>query len=296
MFDFGPCIGDAGACGRQPQPADLGLAVRQRLQEQGFCVLQPDDFAALCELPTQDCAPALQAWNDLPEDRYLKDGGHYRRRRHASFEQTWNPADATSTLMQAPHRPHYQPLTYNALHGGLVRWFEPIGPALLESACWAPMLKGLGRLFRDVGLHQGGAAPGVCASSVDRWCIEAHQFRIDTASGVGLPTPEGAHRDGVNFVAVVLAQRHAIRGGETRVFEHTGPSGVRFTLERPWSALLMDDTRVVHETTPVLALDRDAPGWRDTLVLTWRAGAFMDPPGVSSASARCAYAGGCARD
>jgi hypothetical protein len=28
-------------------------------------------------------------------------------------------------------------------------------------------------------------------------CIEAHQFRIDTAEGIGRPTPEGAHRDGV---------------------------------------------------------------------------------------------------
>lgn len=270
MFDFGPCITDPGACDRQPQPPELALAARQRLAAQGFCVLQAADFAALCDMPAQACAPALDAWNDLPEDRYLKDGGHYRRRRHASFVHTLDPADGMPALVRAPHRAHYQPLTYNALHGGLVRWFEPIGPVLLGAPCWAPMLLGLGRMF--------GALRGV-----DRWFIEAHQFRIDTHEGVGRPTPEGAHRDGVDFVAVVLAQRHAIRGGETRVFDINGPCGVRFTLEQPWSALLMDDTRVVHETTPVLASDGEAPGWRDTLVLTWRSGAFMDPPDVSGA-------------
>ncbi|MFX8160728.1 2OG-Fe dioxygenase family protein, partial [Acinetobacter baumannii] len=31
------------------------------------------------------------------------------------------------------------------------------------------------------------------------WFIEAHPFRIDTSDGIGRPTPEGAHRDGVDL-------------------------------------------------------------------------------------------------
>ena len=31
-----------------------------------------------------------------------------------------------------------------------------------------------------------------------------------------------------------------------------GPQGMRFTLTQPWSALLLDDERVIHETTPIL--------------------------------------------
>ena len=100
--------------------------------------------------------------------------------------------------------------------------------------------------------------------------------RLDPPGGVGRPTPEGAHRDGVNFVAVVLVDRQGVRGGETRVFEAEGPHGVRFTLDEPWSALLLDDPRVIHESTPIQP-DGDR-GWRDTLVLTYRAGGFQDPP------------------
>jgi hypothetical protein len=83
-------------------------------------------------------------------------------------------------------------------------------------------------------------------------------------------------------VAVVLIGRRGVRGGETRVFEAAGNRGVRFTMAQPWSMLLMDDARVIHETTP---LQRDGaggepvsePGVRDTLVLTYRARGFQEP-------------------
>ena len=32
-------------------------------------------------------------------------------------------------MQQVPHRAHWQPLEYNALHGGMQRWFEPMEPA-----------------------------------------------------------------------------------------------------------------------------------------------------------------------
>jgi hypothetical protein len=35
---------------------------------------------------------------------------------------------------------------------------------------------------------------------------------------------------------------------------------------------------VIHETTPIQPELDGAPGWRDTLVITYRAGGFQDPP------------------
>jgi hypothetical protein len=108
------------------------------------------------------------------------------------------------------------------------------------------------------------------------WYVEAHQFRIDTTDGIGRPTPEGAHRDGVDLVAVLLVDREGIKGGETRVFDSDGPAGLRFTMSEPWTTLLLDDTRVIHESTPIQPLATG--GHRDTLVLTFRAGGFQGPP------------------
>jgi hypothetical protein len=61
------------------------------------------------------------------------------------------------------------------------------------------------------------------------------------------------------------------------VFDVRGPQGMRFTLAEPWSALLLDDERVIHESTPIQPLDPDASAHRDTLVLTFRRGGFQGP-------------------
>lgn len=196
-------------------------------------------------------------WNALPPDNHLKDGGRYRRRRHGSLVLSGG------SVQPVTHRAHWQPLEYNALHGGMERWFEPLLPDFSSNDAWHALLLRLGELTSQVK----GEQP---------WFIEAHQFRIDTDGGIGRPTPEGAHRDGVDLVAVFLVARHQIKGGETRVFEAEGPQGQRFTLMEPWSVLLLDDARVIHESTPIQPLVPGQLGWRDTLVVTLRAGAFQD--------------------
>ena len=230
------------------------------LAQQGYAALSPQGLCALIGCAAQDLDALRAGWDALPSDRYLKDGGKYRRRRHACFRADHD------TLRQVPHRAHWQPLEYNALHGGMQRWFDPMQAATLGQPVWSRLL------LWTVGVASAlrGAQP---------WFIEAHQFRIDTAEGIGRPTPEGAHRDGVDLVAVFLVARVGVKGGETRVFDAAGPNGQRFTLDEPWSLLLLDDARVIHETTPIQPLVQ--PGYRDTLVLTLRAGGFQgdaDPP------------------
>ncbi|RYF31170.1 MAG: hypothetical protein EOO26_13725, partial [Comamonadaceae bacterium] len=60
-----------------------------------------------------------------------------------------------------------------------------------------------------------------------------------------------------------------------RVFEATGRRGERFTMVEPWTLLLLDDARVIHESTPIQPANETEPGFRDTLVVTCRAQAFQ---------------------
>ena len=229
-----------------------------RLRAAGYLFLPAPAALATLQLDVPGLEALRESWEHLPRDAHLRDGGRYRARRHSSFVQTLVPPG----LAAVPHRAHWQPTSYNALHGGLTRWFEPIEPEVSGARAWQQLVTAIGEVFAQL-------------QPVPRWFIEAHQFRIDTADGIGRPTPEGAHRDGVDFVAVVLVARRHVRGGETRVFESGGASGVRFTMHEPWSMLLMDDARVIHETTPIQPHGK--AGTRDTLVLTYRAGGFQDP-------------------
>ena len=232
------------------EPSQLTDALRST----GYALLRPDDVAQLAGCSVADLASLAPSWDRLELDEYLKDGGRYRRRRHSCF------IDDGSTLTQTPHRAHWQPVEYNALHGGMHRLFAPMEAATVAKPAWERLLRALGAVCSKV-------------TPADPWFVEAHQFRIDTADGIGRPTPEGAHRDGVNFVAVILIGRHGIKGGETRVFDADGPAGQRFTMTEPWTLLLLDDAAVIHESTPIQPLGEH--GYRDTLVLTWRAESFQ---------------------
>lgn len=222
-----------------------------RMRTRGYAVVAPAAVAALCGAPLDGLKIS---WDTLEPDRHLRDGGNYRRRRHSCFVVDGGK------VAQTPHRAHWQSQEYNALHGGMQRWFEPILPDVVAQPAWTRLLVALAEL---------------CCAFKGRqpWYVEAHQFRIDTSDGIGRPTPEGAHRDGVDFVAVLLVAREGIKGGETRVFAANSPEGERFTLTEPWTMMLLDDERVIHESTPIQPSHER--GHRDTLVLTYRAGGFQ---------------------
>ena len=243
-----------------PPPITAARDVDAALRERGHAVLDAAGLQASLGAAPHAFESWPAHWNHLPPDTHLRDGGRYRQRRHGSFVIE---GDAVRAV---PHRAHWQPLEYNALHGGIERWFEPLQAALTQEPLWSALLQWL-------------AARASALRGAQPWFVEAHPFRIDTAGegGIGRPTPEGAHRDGVDMVAVILVARVGVKGGETRVFDADGPTGLRFTMSQPWTMLLLDDARVIHETTPIQPLDAAARGHRDTLVITLRAGGFQGP-------------------
>jgi hypothetical protein len=238
-------------------PLTSAKDLTQALGANGYVVASAETVAQITNLNVADLQDLSRFWEGLPRDPYLKDGGRYRSRRHASYEIK------NQQLNLVPHRAHWQSVNYNALHGGIERWFEPVQEQLLKHPAWQALLLGLGQALSSL-------------KPVSTWFVEAHQFRIDTTDGIGRPTPEGAHRDGVDFVAVFLLDRVDIKGGETRIFDASGSAGLRFTLSQPWSLLLMNDERMIHESTPIQPLGNY--GYRDTLVLTYRSSGFQDSP------------------
>jgi len=227
----------------------------QSLVADGFCFLRGARPAIERNAPLEDWDAFAASWGDLGIDRYLAETGRTRRRRHGVYS-----VSTTGQITREPHQPHYQEVDYNALQGGIERWFEPITDSVAEGPSLRGLLAFAYRCFSPLATSRSG------------WRAEVHQMRIEAREGApGQPTPEGVHRDGVDYVLVLLVARHNIVSGTTTIHAQDGRLLGDFTLTEPFDAALLDDARVWHGVTAVEPLDAGAPAYRDVLILTLKA-------------------------
>ena len=137
-----------------PPPLTPADALVPRLQSAGFAVLDGGSVCQLAGIPLDALQALTPDWDALPPDPHLKDGGRYRCRRHGSFV-----LDEADVVHDVPHRAHWQPVAYNALHGGMARWFEAISADTAGAPAWRQLLSWLGRVadgIREPQLVQAG--------------------------------------------------------------------------------------------------------------------------------------------
>lgn len=231
--------------------------ISQIIEGQGFAFVQAPAMRGVLEGGgLSDWHGFAKSWGDLGVDAFMADGGRYRRRRFAAFRAS------PGGIARKPHQPHYQSRDYNPLNGGIERWFLPVTD--------------------EIGVHPAlRAILAVCHQLFERltpaelrppsWHVETHQFRIEARTGIeGRPTPEGMHRDGVDWVLVLLVSRVNVTSGETSIHDLAKQPLGSFTLTDPLDAAFTDDNRVYHGVTPIEPLDPSRPGHRDVLVVTFR--------------------------
>ena len=243
---------------------DLGLGITSAdlvslIRDEGFAFVDARSLKALvCSAgELADWDDFRDSWNALALDTHMADGGRYRRRRHATFRASG--AGIPPRIVRQPHQAHFQAVDYNPLNGGIERWFEPVADDIGTGASLRAILRVCQGLF------------GALAPSIPDWHVEIHQFRIEARPGKqGRPTPEGLHRDGVDYVLVLLTDRQNIARGMTTIHALDGRELGHFTLTEPFDAALVDDARVAHGVTPVEALDPALPAYRAELVVTFR--------------------------
>lgn len=226
------------------------------LAGKGFSFVPSARMRALLERkgPLTDWTAFAGSWNDLERDRYMGDGGRYRRRRHAVFR-----IGKGGAVERQPHQPHFQTTDFNDLNGGIDRWFAPVDDQIASGPSLTTILK-----FCE-------ASFGALSPATQSWRVEIHQFRIEAKTGeAGKPTPEGMHRDGVDNVLVLMVQRRNIASGTTTICDLDRRELGSFTLTHPFDAAIVDDSRVYHGVTPVEPIDPAEPAWRDVLVVTFK--------------------------
>jgi hypothetical protein len=193
------------------------------------------------------------SWNRLKRDTFMADGGRYRLRRHAVYRK----AAYDSVIFPIAYRPHYQSLDHNGLNGGVARYFSPI-----ESAtCSNRVLRKILSMCREVFCH---LAPE-CG-----WDIEVHQFRIVSCGAAASPTPEGIHRDGVDFVFMMMVNRQRVRGGATFLYDQSGALLHQHTMSNAMESAFINDQHIFHGVSPITPATPEKHGYRDMLVITFR--------------------------
>ncbi|HEX3538122.1 MAG TPA: 2OG-Fe dioxygenase family protein [Stellaceae bacterium] len=231
--------------------------ISHTIDGQGFAFVQaPAMHGVLEPAGLRDWDGFARSWDDLGVDAFMADGGRYRRRRFAAFRASHDG------IARKPHQPHYQSRDYNPLNGGIERWFLPVTDEIGAHPALRAILGICHRLFEQ--LTPVGLRP-------PSWHVETHQFRIEARTGIeGRPTPEGMHRDGVDWVLVLLVSRVNVTSGETSIHDLAKQALGSFTLTDPLDAAFTDDNRVYHGVTPIEPLDPVQPGHRDVLVVTFR--------------------------
>jgi hypothetical protein len=241
----------------RPMNGDIS-AIVEKIRSTGFSFAPAELFRAFLSPSALAEWPSFAAsWDDLGLDTYMADGGRYRRRRFAAF------AVSSGGVVRKAHQPHYQSRDYNSLNGGIERWFGAVSEAITVHPVTLSLLD-IGRQVFDALMP----AP----SRPEAWHAELHQFRIEARAGqTGRPTPEGLHRDGVDWVLVLLVDRKNVESGVTSIYGvdrcHLGD----FTLTDPLDAVFLQDNRVFHGVTAIHALDANQVGRRDVAVITFRA-------------------------
>ena len=250
---------DGAAPGATQALPDSGLGeAAQALESEGYAFVRAPTFrTALTAAGLRDWDGFAASWDALGQDQYMADGGRYRSRRFATF------AVSATAVERKPHQPHYQSRDYNTLNGGIARWFEPVTDAIASHPATTSIIRVCNTLF--TGLTPAERRPR-------SWHAELHQFRIAaSADAEGRPTPEGMHRDGVDYVLVLLIARHNVASGTTIIGAPNGLAHGSFTLTSPFDAMMLDDHRVFHGVTAIEPIDATRLAKRDVLVVTFKA-------------------------
>jgi hypothetical protein len=236
----------------------LTADIAERLLAENFLFIESAQsielLSAIAGAPVGNDPVFLDSWNRLEQDQYMADGGRYRKRRHATY--AINGTGQRAQLM--PYQPHYQTVDYNPLNGGVARYFAPILDDLHQSITLTALLEFGNMVFSQI-------------SGNPQWHIELHQFRIEARDGkLGKPTPEGVHRDGVDFVIVVMIRRVNIDSGATTIYDLDNNLVGEFMLRESFDMVLVNDRKLYHGVTPITQLNVDAEAYRDVLVITFK--------------------------
>ncbi|AXS39944.1 2OG-Fe dioxygenase family protein [Breoghania sp. L-A4] len=177
-------------------------AAQENLRSAGFAFHAGDELPIPGELASRSDALALE-WDNLEPDNYLRDGATFRERRYGRY--AFQPS--TERIVLLAHKPYLQSKATNSYAGGIERVVAPVTASINSNPVLSLLIK-----------HDFKCFPAHAFPPDDWWLVACHMFRIIGRSNeLGEPTPEGVHRDDIDFGAMHLMKRENALGGLSRI-------------------------------------------------------------------------------
>jgi hypothetical protein len=209
-----------------------------------------NDYKLLSQL---NLSTLQNLFHDIPKDPYIQEGYRYKSLSRCRLNG--------SQIEKQPHTPLFQNKMVNPVHGGRVRVYPEI-----------------------TNLHY----------AKEVILLFANTFRIDysyeilvqaqrtkcTQEKIGITTPEGFHRDDIDFLAILCVNQYNILGSETQLLDSQGNIIFKQILS-PGEILLINDSQVLHYTSPITLKNPDFNdyGFRDVLIISSAKGFVNQHPG-----------------
>ncbi len=195
-----------------------------------------------------------KTWSNLKLDKYMGDNGVYRFRKYSKYSYD----NETRELILLPHSAYMQPSYINELNGDIERFYDPLDIEMTERIFFKKYLKWLGDIFSKIAKH-------------NKWLVNIHPYRIIANEYNGKPTPEGLHRDGVDFVTSLLIARENIKDGSgiSIVTDNNENELAKFEMQENCDLCIFDDNNVKHQVTEIQSINNVENAYRDVLVVAF---------------------------
>ncbi|WP_032112941.1 2OG-Fe dioxygenase family protein [Candidatus Paracaedibacter symbiosus] len=191
----------------------------------------------------------IKSFNAIPDDQYLKTEFPFRKR-------SYNAGKIISNIFhwEESNTLFLQTKDLNQYVGGISRHFVPVPASIREDICQKIIMNAYAQL------------------PASDYKVGVHQIRIfsDTLNQ-GIPTPEGIHQDGFDFVAVACINTRNVSGGVSVLFDAKDHARIVFEgILTPGTQIVFSDKDFAHYTSNVTP---KIPGvaFRDVIVTTFLA-------------------------
>ncbi len=221
-----------------------------------------EKYSVMRGLPLQEKKEYFQAlqesFNRLPYDQFMneehmKEGKTFRVRRYGRYALA--PMTEGGSLSLLPHAPYVPgPYDHNQYQGGKPRLFPPLEEVIAHNPLLAELIHSFASRLPE---------------PLSRMPLEikVQQIRI---TAPGLPTPDGKHKDGETYVAVIIMSRENVTGGEVQIYNKSGEQMIQSFTPLATDAYIIDDQEVMHYVVPLgEPVDSTKPGNRDIFILNF---------------------------